>query len=75
MYPIFIVIVVIGVVAVMMVVIVPKLLDIFDDKSALPASTKALIAISDGFRSYWLFFIIIIVGVYFFIQFWRKTPD
>jgi len=75
MYPMFIILVVIGVIAVMMIVIVPKLLDIFDDKSALPASTKTLIALSDGFRSYWLLFIIIFVGVYFFIQFWKKTPD
>jgi type II secretory pathway component PulF len=42
MYPMFIIVVVVGVVAVMMTMIVPKLLDIFDDKSTLPASTKLL---------------------------------
>jgi type II secretory pathway component PulF len=31
----------------MMVVVVPKLLEIFEDKSSLPTSTKLLIAISD----------------------------
>jgi type II secretory pathway component PulF len=39
--------------------IVPKLLDIFEDKSVLPASTKALIAVSDAFRAYWLLFLIL----------------
>ncbi|MFC1797709.1 hypothetical protein ACFLY2_00540 [Patescibacteria group bacterium] len=47
MYPMFIILVVIGVVAVMMIMIVPKLLEIFDDKTVLPASTKILISVSD----------------------------
>jgi type IV pilus assembly protein PilC len=59
MYPMFIVVVVIGVVSVMMTMIVPKLLDIFDDKSVLPASTKLLMAVSDLFRDYWMVFIIL----------------
>ena len=75
MYPMFIIVVVIGVIAVMMTMIVPKLLDIFDDKSTLPASTQTLMAISDAFRAYWLLFIIIAVGIYVFVWFWRKTPD
>ncbi len=75
MYPMFIIVVVIGVVWVMMTMIVPKLLDIFDDKSTLPASTKALMATSDLFRDYWLLFIIISVIIYIFIKIWRKTPD
>jgi type II secretory pathway component PulF len=43
----FILIVVIGVISVMMTLIVPKLLEIFDDKTDLPSSTKILISISD----------------------------
>jgi type II secretory pathway component PulF len=42
----------------MMVAIVPKLLEIFEDKSALPASTKILIAVSDFLADYWIFLII-----------------
>jgi len=75
MYPMFIVLVVIIVIWVMMVVIVPKLLNIFDDKSNLPASTQTLIAISDGFRSYWILALIVFVLIYVFIWFWKKTPD
>lgn len=75
MYPMFIIIVVIGVVAVMMTMIVPKLLDIFDDKSVLPASTKLLMAISDMFRDYWMIFIILAVVSFVWISIWKKTPD
>ena len=75
MYPMFIIVVVIWVIAVMMVLIVPKLLDIFSDKSVLPASTQALIAISDWFRAYWLLFIIMWFGAYVLVSIWKKTPD
>jgi type II secretory pathway component PulF len=37
----------------MMTMVVPKLLDIFDDKSKLPASTQLLMSISNAFTSYW----------------------
>lgn len=75
MYPMFIIFVVIGVVAVMMTMVVPKLLEIFDDKSTLPPSTKLLIAISDAFINYWFVFVLLLVGFYVFVQVWRKTPD
>jgi type II secretory pathway component PulF len=75
MYPMFIIVVVIGVIAVMMTMIVPKLLDIFDDKSTLPASTQTLMAISDAFKSYWLLFVIVAFAIYVFVQIWKKTPD
>jgi len=54
-------VVVIGVVAVMMVAVVPKLLEIFDDKSVLPVSTRILISISDAFRDYWFIMILILL--------------
>jgi type II secretory pathway component PulF len=41
----------------MMTMVVPKLLDIFDDKSALPHSTQLLISISDLFVHNWLMLI------------------
>jgi type IV pilus assembly protein PilC len=75
MYPMFIILVVIWVIAVMMIMIVPKLLDIFDDKSTLPASTQTLISISDWFRDYWLLMIILCFWFYLFVSFWKKTPD
>ena len=75
MYPMFILVVVIGVVAVMMIAIVPKLLEIFDDPSVLPPSTKALMAISDAFRDYWFVFMIFLGISYVILSFWRKTPN
>lgn len=75
MYPMFIIVVVIGVVAVMMTMIVPKLLEIFEDKSTLPASTKALMILSDLFKSYWYLFIILAIISFVTISIWKKTPD
>ncbi len=75
MYPMFIVIVVIWVVWVMMTMVVPKLLEIFDTKDDLPPSTKLLIAMSDFFVNYWFIMIIVIVILYIWILFWKKTPD
>jgi len=37
-----------------MIAVVPKLLDIFDSKQDLPATTQLLITISDFFRNSWL---------------------
>ena len=75
MYPMAIILVVIWVVAVMMTMVVPKLLEIFDDKTALPPTTKTLIAISDAFVNYW--FVLILIGVVFYVivSIWKKTPD
>jgi len=53
MYPAFIIMVVFGVIFIMMTMVVPKLLDIFEDKDALPDSTKLLILISDFMVNYW----------------------
>lgn len=73
-YPTMIMLVVVWVIMVMMIVVVPKLLEIFDDKSALPASTKTLIFISDMFVNYWYLIIFIIIVSYVSILLWKKTP-
>lgn len=74
-YPAMIMIVVAGVIGVMMTLVVPKLLEIFEDKSSLPASTKSLIFMSDLFRNYWYVIMIILIIVYFIVSFWRKTAS
>jgi type IV pilus assembly protein PilC len=74
-YPAMIMVVVAGVIFVMMTMVVPKLLEIFEDKSNLPATTKSLIFVSDVFRNYWYLIIIIVIIVYFIISFWKKTPS
>ena len=74
-YPAIIVIVVIGVIIVMMVFVVPKLLEIFENKDALPASTKTLIAISDILINYWWAILIGIIFMYIFFSVWVQTEE
>ena len=73
-YPAFIIIVVTWVLMIMMIVVVPKLLDIFEDKSTLPMSTQTLIAISDFLSAYWPFIIWFFTLFVVFIKIWKKTP-
>lgn len=75
MYPMFILIVVIWVVSVMMVMVVPKLLEIFSSKDNLPASTRVLISISEAFQNYWSIIIILIISAISVVYVWKKTPD
>lgn len=73
-YPAMIMLVVVGVVFIMMTMVVPKLLDIFEDKSALPASTNFLIFLSNFFVSYWYFIILFFIAFYFSLRYWKQTP-
>ena len=74
-YPLMILCVVFWVVAIMMTMVVPKLLDIFEDKSSLPPSTRLLIGISDLFVNYWFFIILGIILFIFWFHFWKKLPS
>lgn len=70
MYPAMIVIVVIGVIIVMMTMVVPKLLEIFEWSDNLPITTQILIMISNFFVYYWWVFMgLIILSVISFIIF------
>lgn len=73
-YPIAIIVIVFGVITVLMTYVVPKLLEIFEDKSKLPGSTQLLIAVSDFFVWYWWLLIGGIIGIIIGIIVWRKTP-
>ena len=75
MYPAFIVAVVFWVVFVMMVMVVPKLLEIFEDKASLPASTKTLIVVSDFMVNYWFVMIAFFLVLFIWISIWKKTPS
>ena len=75
MYPAFIMLVVLIVVFVMMTVVVPKLLEIFPDKDNLPASTKALMSVSDFFTNNWIFMIVGFIAFIFAVKIWKKTPS
>ncbi len=75
MYPAMVIVVVIWVITVMMVMVVPKLLEIFDGWQNLPASTQALIAISDFFVYSWHWLIAFIWLSFVGISVWRTTPS
>lgn len=75
MYPAMIVLVVIWVVIVMMTMVVPKLLEIFDWAASLPLSTQILIMISDFFVYYWWLFIWIVVWSVVSVIIWKRTPS
>lgn len=75
MYPAMIVIVVIWVVAVMMTMVVPKLLEIFAWANNLPPTTKLLIAISWAFQHYWWLMAIIVFWWIIWISIWKQTPS
>ncbi len=74
-YPAMIMVVVFGVIFVMMTLVVPKLLEIFSDKSSLPWTTRFLIFLSDMFVNYWYLIIFFFVFVFIFISYWKKTPS
>ena len=73
-YPFFIILIVFGVIITMMTVVVPKLLDIFENKDLLPLSTKFLIFTSDFVSSYWIFIILFFIIFYFAVIIFKKTP-
>ena len=74
-YPAMIMVVVFWVIFIMMTMVVPKLLEIFDDKNALPPSTQVLIFLSDFFVNYWYFIIIVIIFIVVGVKYWKKTPS
>ncbi len=73
MYPIAIIIVMIGAVWVLMTVVVPKIVEIFWDKSKLPMMTQVLIKISDFFINYGLYIIVVFIWFIIFVFFWKQT--
>ena len=73
-YPVFMVFLMVGIVALMMLVVVPKVTKIFDDfDKALPWYTQLLINTSDLLTSYWwLLAVLATVGGTWFVR-WRRT--
>lgn len=72
-YPGFIMLVVVAVVAIMMIKVVPGLLDIFPSKDDLPGTTLTLIAISDAFVAYWIHMLVWAFLFYVGLFFWKRT--
>lgn len=63
-YPIVLILVMIGVVFVMMTFVIPKFMGMFEEIGGdLPGVTKALIAVSDFFVGYWWLIIIVAIAL------------
>ena len=63
-YPIVLIVVMVGVVFAMMLFVIPRFVGMFDEIGGeLPAVTKALMNVSDFFVHYWWLMIIIIVAI------------
>lgn len=74
-YPIIILVGMVAVVAVMMIVVIPKLNDLYRDFDIeLPITTRILIAVSDTAVRWWPFVIAGGVGLWIGFSKWRKTP-
>lgn len=74
-YPAIIILVVIWVIVVMMVYVVPKLLEIFDNKDSLPFSTQLLISISDFLIHNWWTLVVWLVIFYLLLSVWIQTEE
>lgn len=75
MYPIAVIVVAFVVVTLIMIFVIPAFKSVFTDFGAdLPAPTLFVIAMSEFFVSYWyIIFIGIFGGVYFFLQSWKRN--
>lgn len=73
-YPVIIVIGMVGVIFVLMTVVVPKLTDLYKDLGiTLPLSTQILITVSGFFVRFWWLMIATMVGTYVAFMRWKKT--
>lgn len=73
-YPMIILIAMVGVIFIMMTVVIPKLTEMYQEFGAtLPWSTQLLMNISWFFVRFWWLMLIVIVGGWIMFDRWRKT--
>ena len=73
-YPALMAVVSAGVMAVLMIAVVPKITSMFEDTDkVLPWNTRFLILVSDALGSYWLFFLLFIFGAAIGFRYWRRS--
>ena len=66
----------IGVVIVMLTFVIPSFMTMFEDlDSELPATTKAILAMSNSLKNYWYIYIIVVVGIVVGIQMYKRTDN
>lgn len=75
-YPIIIILAMVAVAIVMMVAVIPKLTEMYEDFGAdLPAATKILMNISAFFVNSWWVVLLIFLGIFATLRAWKKTPQ
>jgi general secretion pathway protein F len=75
-YPIILTVIGAGIVAMLMVAVVPKITSMFDDMNAeLPWNTRLLMFLSDAIADYWYLIILGITGVVWSFRKWRASPS
>lgn len=75
-YPALLLLMGVAVVAVMMMVVIPKLTSLFSDTGQLlPASTRALISLSEFTREYWWLGPIVLIALVGLFKLWTRSED
>lgn len=73
-YPIVVALVAVAVVIVMLVFVIPRYMDMFEElDTELPAITLAVVALSNFIQNYWFIIIPIVLAIVFAIKTWAKT--
>ena len=73
-YPVILAVLCIVIVLFLFIFIMPTFIDMYEDKSTMPAITKALDAISKFLRKRWYIVIALIVGIVVLIKYALKVP-
>lgn len=74
-YPVVMLVVSLAVIIALMVLVVPKLVKIFDQgKRELPALTEGLIATSEFLMNYGVYLFVALIGLYFFMKHLMRDP-
>lgn len=75
-YPIIVIIGMLGVMIIMMVFVIPKLMGLYSDfGTKLPASTQALMSISSFMTRFWLLIPVVIFGVYMVLKIGNQNAN
>lgn len=73
-YPIILAVLCVVIVIFLFTFIMPTFIDMYEDKSKMPALTKVLAAISDFLKTKWYLLIIIVIGLVIGIRYSLKNP-
>lgn len=75
-YPVIVVVGMIGVIIIMMIFVIPKLMTLYGDfGSEMPASTRIMMAMSDFTIKFWFMIPILIFGGFALLKFGEKNED